>query len=153
MCSSDLYDEELGEIRRGFSFVELQTELDGRRSFQKFSRSALEGKHAVANRVSEEWENIDQPSSNFGIAWDDVSTVEDRKYWVAASHLRIFDLSDSSIVAERIGYFIEAGFGSRGGARNPWLTSRGPKTTCPQVKSGYEDAWFVSSVLEPTKGE
>ena len=92
-------------------------------------------------------------TSRFGVSWEDVSTLQDRKYWIAASRLRVIDLSDNSIVAERIGYFIEAGFGSTGGGRRPWLTSRGPNTTCPPLRNGdYEDRWFVLKSLIPTEG-
>jgi len=91
-------------------------------------------------------------TSRFGVSWEDVSTPQDRKYWVASSRLRVVDLSDNSIVAERIGYFIEAGFGSTGGGRRPWLTSRGPSTTCPPISNGdYEDRWFVLKSLIPTE--
>jgi hypothetical protein len=92
---------------------------------------------------------IEKPTSKFGIEWNDISTPEDRKYWVAGSRLRIIDLTDNTIVAERIGYFIEAGFGSRAGGRRPWLTSRGPHTTCPPLIGGdYSDNWFLAHVFK-----
>jgi hypothetical protein len=89
--------------------------------------------------------------SRFGISWEDISTPHDRKFWVAGSRLRVIDLTDSSIVAERVGFFIEAGFGSTAGQRRPWLTSRGPNTTCPSIRNGsYEDRWFILKALSPT---
>ena len=87
---------------------------------------------------------IDSPTSQISVSWEDISTLEDRKYWVAGSRLRVVDLTDNSVVAERIGYFIEAGFGSTAGQRRPWLTSRGPNTTCPQIQNGsVEDRLFI----------
>jgi hypothetical protein len=93
-------------------------------------------------------ENIEKPTSRFGVAWEDISTPEDRKYWVAASRLRVIDLRDDGIVAERIGFFIESGFGSTAGQRRPWLTSRGPNTTCPYAHD-WSDRWFLIRVLNP----
>lgn len=91
-------------------------------------------------------------SSRFGVAWEDISTPEDRKNWVAASRLRVVDLTDNSVVAERIGYLIEPGFGATGGARRPWLTARGPSTTCPPLLNGdFEDRWFIFKALRPSK--
>jgi hypothetical protein len=91
--------------------------------------------------------------SQFGISWDDISTPEDRKYWVAGSRLQILNLADNSVIAERIGYFIEAGFGSTAGQRRPWQTSRGPNTTCPSiVNRDFSDRWFVLKVIRSSDG-
>ena len=86
--------------------------------------------------------------SRFGLKWEDISTLGDRQYWVAASRLSIVDLSDNSLVAERVGYFLESGFGSNAGQRRPWLTSKGPRTTCP-YSHDWSDRWFVIRVLNP----
>lgn len=92
-------------------------------------------------------------ASQFGISWEDISTTEDRRYWIAGSRLAILDLTNNTVVAERIGFFIEAGLGSKSGARRPWLSSRGPRTTCPPLVNGdYDDRWFVLKVLRPTRG-
>jgi hypothetical protein len=93
-------------------------------------------------------QSIGVPVSRFTVSWDDISTLESRRYWVAGSRLRVIDLSDNSIVAERVGYFIEAGFGSTAGQRRPWLTSRGPNTTCPYAHD-WSDRWFLLKVLGP----
>jgi hypothetical protein len=96
---------------------------------------------------------IDKPTSRFGISWEDISTPEDRKYWVAGSRLRILDLTNNSVVAERVGYFIEAGFGSTSGQRRPWQTSRGQSTTCPAIiNRDFSDRWFILKVINPSKG-
>ena len=89
-----------------------------------------------------------KPVSRFALQWQDISTSGDRKYWVAASRLSVIDLSNNTLVAERIGYFIEAGFGSTAGQRRPWLASKGPKTTCPYAHD-WADRWFVLKVLGP----
>jgi hypothetical protein len=94
---------------------------------------------------------IDKPTSRFGVSWEDISTPEDRKYWVAGSRLRILDLTNNSVVAERVGYFIEAGFGSTSGQRRPWQSSRGQTTTCPAITNrDFSDRWFVLRVINPS---
>jgi len=93
-------------------------------------------------------QTVDRAVSRFGISWEDISSPNDRKYWIAGSRFRVIDLADKSVAAERIGYFIESGFGSNDGQRRPWLTSRGPNTTCPEVHT-YSDRWFLLKVLNP----
>ena len=126
--------------QKGLDFVEMKnTSGDG---YTRITRPESNDKLAAR-------EQIERPTSRFGISWEDISTPEDRKYWVAGSRLRVTDLTDNSIVAERIGYFIEAGFGSKAGGRRPWLTSRGPNTTCPPLLGGdYSDNWFITSVFK-----
>jgi hypothetical protein len=129
-------------IQKGLEFVEVKHEADGVARYQRITRPSSNNEMA---RV----EFIEKPISRFGISWEDISTRNDRAYWVAGSRLRVIDLADQSIVAERIGYFIEAGFGSRAGGRRPWLTSRGPNTTCPPLTGGdYSDQWFITSVFK-----
>jgi len=132
------------QIGRGFDFVEsLMPPNAGKEDvIIKYSYSNGARDHSQ--------QRVDKPISHFGISWEDISTREDRKYWVAGSRLRVVNLVDNSIVAERVGYFIEAGFGSRVGARTPWLTSRGPNTTCPSIRNrSFEDRWFILKVLNP----
>ena len=128
-------------IQKGLEFVEMKIDVEGGTRYQRITRP-------VSNDQMAKVEFIDKPVSRFGISWEDISTPEDRAYWVAGSRLRVIDLADDSVVAERIGYFIEAGFGSRAGGRRPWLTSRGPNTTCPPLVGGtYSDQWFILSAL------
>jgi hypothetical protein len=123
---------------KGFEFVEV-SEFDADKP--TFARLIL---ISGSTRRNYSRTTIDNPVSRFGVSWEDISTPEDRKYWVAGSRLRVIDLSDKSVVAERFGYFIEAGFGSTDGQRRPWLTSRGPNTTCPSIQNGsIEDRLFI----------
>jgi hypothetical protein len=127
-------------IQKGLDFVEMKNELGG--NYVRIARPISNDKMPVKNIVA-------IPASRFGVSWEDISTPDDRKFWVAGSRLRVVDLADNSVVAERIGYFIEAGFGSKGGGRRPWLTSRGPNTTCPPLHGGdYSDTWFISNVFK-----
>lgn len=134
-----------GEI--GFEFFEQKITANDGQAFQR-----VEPSQVPPYFVSKS--SIQKPASRFGVSWEDISTAEDRKYWVAGSRFRVIDLIDNSIVAERIGFFIEAGFGSTAGQRRPWLTSRGPSTTCPSLSNGtFEDRWFILKVLNPIEGK
>jgi len=90
-------------------------------------------------------------TSRLGISWEDISTPDDRSYWIAGSRLRVVDLDTQTTVAERVGFLIEYGFGSRSGGRRPWLQSRMSKgATCPAFTNGdFEDRWFVLKVASP----
>ncbi len=133
-------------IQRGLDFVEMRLEVDGAPRYKRITRPISNDKATTLTEIA-------APVSRFAISWEDISTPADRRYWVAGSRLQIIDLKDNTLVAERIGYFIEAGFGSRAGQRRPWLTSRGPNTTCPPLKGGdYSDQWFILSALR-TSGE
>ena len=125
--------------RKGLDFVEIKDV--NRDSYIRITRP-------VSNSETARKDLIREPSSRFGVSWEDTSTIEDRKHWIAGSRLKIVDLRDNMVIAERIGFFIEAGFGSTDGGRRPWLSSRGPRTTCPPLHGGdYSDNWFVTSVL------
>ena len=130
-----------GVIQRGLDFVEMKNESGS--GYKRIRRAESHDKNAVR-------EKIEQPVSKFGVTWEDISKPEDRKYWVAGSRMRVVDLTDNSIVAERIGYLIEAGFGSTAGQRRPWLTARGigPNgRSCPGADD-YSDQWFITKVFK-----
>ena len=130
----------------GFHFFEQKVTTNNQEGFQR-----VEPSDAPPYFVSKS--AVKKPVSRFGISWEDISTSLDRKYWVAGSRLRVVDLADNSVVAERVGYFIEAGLGSTAMQRRPWQSSRGPKTTCPSlVNRDFSDRWFVLKVLDPIEG-
>jgi hypothetical protein len=129
----------------GYGFIELRVEKEGNWNFQRMT--PLTAPPFVTKT------GILKPESRFGISWEDISTPDDRKYWVAGSRLRVLDLTDNSVVAERIGFFIEAGFGSTAGQRRPWQTSRGHNTTCPAIISrDHMNRFFILKVLLPSEG-
>jgi hypothetical protein len=132
----------------GFDFVESvlpNSTSDGKKGFIRYSYPKGARDHSS--------EPIERPVSRFGISWEDISTLEDRKYWVAGSRLRAIDLTDNTVVAERIGFLIEPGFGSTAGGRRPWLVARGlgkNGRSCPDVHD-YSDRWFLLKVFTPAK--
>lgn len=62
-----------------------------------------------------------EPAPRYGVTYDDLSTEEDRKYWIAGSSLRVIDLQTQEVIAERIGYMWDPAQGATGGGRSPWL--------------------------------
>lgn len=95
------------------------------------------------------------PSPRYGITYDDISTLEDRKHWIAGSSLKIIDLHVNEVIAERIGYMMDPGQGRTRGGRSPWLIAAshacpvfdGPH---PTVSQGGQTNRFVEKVLRPS---
>lgn len=145
LIGSRQFVKEFSYAESGYGFIELRTEKEGKQAFLRMT-PLIDPPFVTKSEIT-------KPESRFGISWDDISTLEDRQYWVAGSRLRVLDLTDNSVVAERIGYFIEAGFGATGGQRRPWQTSRGPNTTCPaMISRDHMNRFFVLKVLRPAEG-
>ena len=102
-----------------------------------------------------------EASPRYGVTYDDISTGEERKYWIAGSSLRVIDLVTSEVIAERIGYMMDIRQGSVEGGRSPWLLAA--NNACPSfyrdrnpVPAGRASAAqsrqaqdFVQKVLRP----
>lgn len=101
-----------------------------------------------------------EPLPRYGVTWDDISTREEREYWIAGSSLRVIDLQTNRVIAERIGYMVDWAQGSRAGNRSPWLFAA--DTACPAFRDpnlprvqpassaqGGQTYRFVSKVLKP----
>jgi hypothetical protein len=92
------------------------------------------------------------PAPRYGVTYDDISTREERDYWIAGSSLKVIDLQTKEVMAERIGYMMDRGQGNRRGGRSPWLLAR--NHACPSFpKVGghpfamYQTRDFVEKVL------
>ena len=68
----------------------------------------------------------------YGVTYDDISTHEEREYWIAGSSLKVIDLETNEVMAERIGYMMDYGQGSRAGGRSPWLFAA--DNACPSFQ-------------------
>jgi len=71
-------------------------------------------------------------SPRYGVTYDDLSTREEREYWIAGSSLKVIDLQSNEVIAERIGYMWDPAQGNRGGGRAPWLFA--PDHACPSFQ-------------------
>ncbi|MBK8894546.1 MAG: hypothetical protein IPN64_11010 [Propionivibrio sp.] len=85
----------------------------------------------------------------YGVTYDDISTVEERRHWIAGSSLKVIDLRANEIIAERIGYMVDFAQGATPGGRQPWTFARWNKGwSCPDIaRQSYGARRFVEKVL------
>ena len=98
-----------------------------------------------------------EPSPRYGVTYDDISTSEDREHWIAGSSLKVIDLHENKVIAERIGYMVDPAQGEKGGGRNPWFMAA--SWACPAFEGrhataaqGGQTLRFVEKVLRPRPG-
>ena len=91
----------------------------------------------------------------YGIAYDDISTREERDHWIAGSSLRVIDLQTNEVIAERIGYMVDWAQGISVGGRSPWLLAA--DNACPEFApqrgatvQATQTLRFVNKSLKPT---
>lgn len=70
------------------------------------------------------------PPPRYGVTYDDISTREEREYWIAGSSLKVIDLYTNEVVAERIGYMMDRAQGNTSGGSSPWLLAA--SHACPK---------------------
>jgi len=102
------------------------------------------------------------PQPRYGVTYDDISTGEERDYWIAGSSLKVIDLKTNEVMAERIGYMMDRGQGNKSGGRSPWLLAA--DNACPHFfrnlnlppKNGrgasaqlHQTEDFVEKILKP----
>ena len=117
----------------GYSYVEAQDPQDRKR-------------YRYTGRLEEPWQTnksylrgymrfvLDKAPATgtaprYGVTYDDISTREEREYWIAGSSLKVIDLQANEVIAERVGYMMDWAQGSEAGGRAPWLFAA--DTACP----------------------
>ncbi|MFN4265603.1 MAG: hypothetical protein ACK4F8_07655 [Aquabacterium sp.] len=165
--------------RAGFKFVEAFDPKDGVRYRYTASKKAVRQmnlNHPNVQRLLKENPSMDinvyefvldkVPAKGtrprYGVTYDDISTREERDYWIAGSSLRVIDLETNEVMAERTGYMVDWAQGSRAGFRSPWLFAA--DHACPGFQwnpnfpvrnaSGAQISQtliFVEQVLTPSK--
>lgn len=119
--------------RIGYNYVEAIDPKDGKlyrftgrvEEPWQYNKSYLKGyTRFVLDRTP-----ISNRTARYGVKFDDISTREEREYWVAGSSLKVIDLEKQEVIAERIGYMVDWAQGSRVGGRSPWLFAA--DTACP----------------------
>lgn len=141
--------------------VETQTRTRFRYTGQVQERASSNPVTVDRRFIAERHETTEAPP-RYGITYDDISTREEREYWIAGSSLKILDLQTNEVIAERIGYAMDFRQGSRAGARSPWLFSL--DHACPAFKTegnvysapafafaSGQAARFAERVLKPAK--
>lgn len=104
-----------------------------------------------------------EPMPRYGVTFEDISTRQEREYWIAGSSLKVIDLQSGEVIAERIGYMYDWAQGSRAGNRSPWLFAA--DNACPSFRQSdnlktrapassfqaRQTLNFVEKVLHPAK--
>lgn len=123
----------------GYRFVEAADPKDGKlyRYTLRIERPGRANSYYDVSR-----DPIDQRTARYGVTYDDISTKEDRDYWVAGSSLRVVDLETNEVIAERIGYMVDYGQGPNGGMRQGWTYAT--RNACPA---------FPGDPLHPNTGD
>lgn len=141
--------------RIGYSFVEAVDPQDGKRYRytgridQPWLRDKRYGewvREFVLDKVP-----ASGPGPSYGVTYEDISTREERQYWIAGGSLKVIDLQTNEVIAERIGYMMDRGQGATSGGRSPWLMAA--DHACPQFKQGasaqaYQALDFVEKTLK-----
>lgn len=151
--------------RTGYRYVEAVDPNDGKRyrytgSVKDVSRttSTLMGGDGKTTFKTKEFILDRIPASGtgpqYGVTYDDISTREDRDYWIAGSSLKVIDLKTQEVMAERIGYMLDRGQGNISAGRAPWLLAA--DHACPAFAprhaaqaQPYQTLDFVEKVLKP----
>jgi hypothetical protein len=162
-------------VSRGYRYVELTHPVTGER--MRYEGRMLTGKEVIA-RSRRDWETapcgdpapdneaypglqscpvpITGPAPRYGVTYDDISTEEDREYWIAGSSLRVIDLQTGKVMAERVSYMMDTALGRGWGGSSPWKYA----VFCPDFPKGKsympavllqsgQTRRFVELVLKP----
>jgi hypothetical protein len=165
---ADKNPEEAARRKAGYRFVETIDPADQKRyryvgtiglrwsaeEIERHKKETGQEPPAFSHTFHTKRSPIESYTARYGIAWDDISTREDREHWVAGGSLKVIDLQTNEVIAERIGYMMDQGQGSRAGFRTPWRMAE--RTACPVFldgRRGAESRSFVQKVLQPSKGE
>ena len=162
----------------GYSYVEAIDPQDGQRYRYTGAKKAVRRKDVNAPGVQFELRRNSSYDLNiyefvldkslaagsvprYGVTYDDISTHEEREYWIAGSSLRVIDRQTNEVIAERVGYMMDWAQGSGAGGRSPWLWAF--ENACPGFKknpnrlagpagasTGYQAVRFVEKVLKPS---
>jgi len=162
---AELNPEEANRYRSGYRFVESIDPKDGQRYRytgqlnQGWNQEAIDRHRQTTGsppppysyRFKIERVAVEKFNARYGIAWDDISTREDREHWIAGSSLKVIDLQTNEVIAERTGYLIDRGQGSTAGFRTPWTWARSYGPSCPSISEGSTSVVF-KSVKPSTQG-
>jgi hypothetical protein len=146
------YDGETTKIRpiAGYNFIEIQV-----RDYEhpeRYKRIEVIGRirDRDGHRLETHTEYSATARSRYAYDWEDISSEEDRKYWIAGGRMRVIDLMTRTTIAERTGYMIDMGQGAVEAGRTPWSIAN--KNACPRFES---DLWkakeFVTTALKPVR--
>lgn len=144
--------------RVGFGYVEAQDPKDGQRYRYtgRLEQPWLSNKNYSESYKRFVFDKVPATGSTprYGVTYDDISTREEREYWIAGSSLKVVDLQTNEVIAERIGYMVDWAQGSQAGGSSPWLLAT--RQACPKFLGEHSSAQlgqteqFVEKVIKPT---
>ncbi|MEO8080325.1 MAG: hypothetical protein ABI641_07335 [Caldimonas sp.] len=167
----DLNPEEAKRHVRGYAFVETTDPRDGQRyrytahmahgwslaAVERHRKATGEGVPYFSYRFALDRVPISSFSAHYGVFWNDISTHKDRDHWIAGGSVKVVDLNTNQAIAEKTGYMLERGQGSRAGGRSPWLLA--VQNACPPFanepgvsrrgRTLNETLSFIVKVLHP----
>ena len=125
--------------RIGYSFVEARSPKDGQlyRYTGRFEEPWQTNKSYLKGYIRFVMDKapIAASTARYGVRFDDISTREEREFWIASSSLKVIDVRTREVLAERIGYMVDLAQGSRAGQRSPWLFAA--DNACPNFYRNY----------------
>jgi hypothetical protein len=149
----ELAQERKASARTGFAFVETIDPRDGKAYRYTLRLLAKDPQLVTAPDPKLERVAVDKLRTQYGITWEDISTREDREHWIAGGSLKVIDMQTNEVIAERVGYMMDRGLGSRTGFRTPWLYAQ--QNACPRYPGGmhryptHDSVLFALKVLQP----
>lgn len=140
-----------------FKFVEVKTESNS--ITNRFYGKPTPRVSADVFDIKLDKKEVNSLNSEHGVTWKDLSTKEDRDFWIAGSALEIVDLQSNKVIAERIGYMFDNALGNQVGGRSPWVFAE--YNACPAFEKsagGYpvkssRSRDFIFRVLKPIQGK
>ena len=140
----------------GYSQVEIRMDSDSSGGFRRYA-------HETDGQVTRlDTREVDQPSSQYLVRIEDISTPEDREHWVGGTRWTIVDRKSGATMAESVAYAIDLGQGSPHGDMAPWQRAGHPayrqadlgavgENACPAKTQGMSHLDFVYFVLTPAE--
>lgn len=142
----------------GYQYVEVNDAVDGKR-YRYTGRVEQPGLHDTRYSIETKIFKLDRSLSiaerpRYGITYTDISTPEEKSYWIAGSSLKVIDLEKNEIIAERIGYLFDPSQGNKAEGRMPWIWAA--DHSCPSFGTShaavgqlFQTEAFVGKVLIP----
>ena len=131
----------------GYQFIEMPNSEVARSTSTKYVRDERKtgGTNGEVVRTLS-----DERLSRYGLDWEDISTPEDRRYWIAGGRMRVIDLATNEVIAERVGFVVDPGKGSDSGGRTPWQISQ--HYACPPFENDLHKAKeFLAKALKSSR--
>jgi hypothetical protein len=142
----------------GFKFVEVEVSEASRSKYQsrfkRYELASISVRNLATGQLEKRTEPLSKPvdelRSKYGVTWEDISSAEDRRFWVAGGRLQVYEIHTRRVIGERIGYVIESRFGDLSKGRRPWLAiGRSKAAFCPSFENySHKNKEFVAKVLK-----